>query len=117
MEDQGLVENFGPTVVWYILTHQGSVLFLIIFAIIRDSHKCFKRLAPWGDVVRLYFVGDSRLKKLFNAFVYHINDEIVEENTTSEASISNNFQYVAGEVDLVSDLQQAFSHALFASLI
>ncbi|VDP43237.1 unnamed protein product [Schistosoma mattheei] len=66
----------------------------------RDSHKCFKRLAPWGDVVRLYFVGDSRLKKLFNAFVYHINDEIVGENTTSEASISNNFQYVAGEVDL-----------------
>ncbi|CAH8484276.1 unnamed protein product [Schistosoma margrebowiei] len=66
----------------------------------RDSHKCFKRLAPWGDVVRLYFVGDSRLKKLFNAFVYHINDEVVGENTTSEASISNNFQYVAGEVDL-----------------
>ncbi|XP_018649356.1 hypothetical protein Smp_157560 [Schistosoma mansoni] len=65
-----------------------------------DSHKCLKRLAPWGDVVRLYFVGDSRLKKLFNAFVYHINDEVVGENTTSEASILNNFQHVAGEVDL-----------------
>ncbi|CAH8440767.1 unnamed protein product [Schistosoma rodhaini] len=65
-----------------------------------DSHKCLKRLAPWGDVVRLYFVGDSRLKKLFNAFVYHINDEVVGENNTSEASISNNFQYVAGELDL-----------------
>ncbi|TNN05960.1 N-acetylneuraminate 9-O-acetyltransferase [Schistosoma japonicum] len=66
----------------------------------RDSHKCFKRLAPWGDVVRLYFVGDSRLKKLFNAFVYHVNDEGVGENTTSEANISNSYQYLTGEVDL-----------------
>ncbi|KAH8849758.1 N-acetylneuraminate 9-O-acetyltransferase [Schistosoma japonicum] len=66
----------------------------------RDSHKCFKRLAPWGDVVRLYFVGDSRLKKLFNAFVYHVNDEAVGENTTSEANISNSYQYLTGEVDL-----------------
>ncbi|CAH8467422.1 unnamed protein product [Schistosoma turkestanicum] len=66
----------------------------------QDSHKCFKRLAPWGDVVRLYFVGDSRLKKLFNAFVYHINGEVIGENITLEASVPSNFQYVTTEVDL-----------------
>nr|CAH8823634.1 unnamed protein product [Trichobilharzia regenti] len=66
----------------------------------RDSRKCFKRLAPWADVVRLYFVGDSRLKKLFKAFAYHINDETSRENITSETGTTENVQYVSGEVDL-----------------
>lgn len=70
--------NAGPTGEWRpygCMTHMYTA---------GDSLACLEQLAYWRDVTRLYFIGDSRLATLFEAFARHLN--------SSWPSVPHNFE-------------------------
>lgn len=59
----------------------------------RDTRRCFRYLAFWGSKNYFYFIGDIRLKMLFQSFINHIhpNDDDNGSILLSENKASSDF--------------------------
>lgn len=65
----------------------------------RDTRRCLRYLAFWGNKNRFIFIGDTRIRFLYQAFVDHLQATGHKEITTSNKTTSTTLNTLTSSVE------------------